>query len=314
MQLDSVSDLWETKYGRLLLAKVALVLPLLALGAYNNRFSVPRIAREIASRVEQRRFLRVAGAELGLMTVVVGADRGAGGRAAGEGEGQAQTAAPPPASPAQHPFAADGPIGRWTMNLVVDPARPGRNAMHLFVGDRRGTPIPISGASYEASLPSREHRAASASRRSASPSATTRSTESTSPSKATGRSSCASARASSTSSRRSSPCPSGRSSQLMLNRFLPVVGAALVLAPAAAAHITANPSSAPAGSFAVISLRVPHGVRRRRDDVARGEDAGGRPPGHTAGGARLAGHRSWRASSPSPCRRKARRSPRASSR
>ena len=45
----------------------------------------------------------------------------------------------------------------------------------------------------------------------------------------------------------------------MLNRFVPVVGAALVLAPAAAAHITANPSSAPAGSFAVISLRVPHG-------------------------------------------------------
>ena len=133
---------------------MALVLPLLALGAYNNRFSVPRIAREIASRVEQRRFLRVAGAELGLMTVVVAltavlvAEPPAKAKAT-------QTAAPPPAIPAQHPFAADGPIGRWTMNLVVDPARPGRNAMHLFVGDRRGTPIPISGASYEASLPSR---------------------------------------------------------------------------------------------------------------------------------------------------------------
>ena len=71
MQLESVSGLWETRYGRVLLAEGVPVLPLLALGSYNNRFSVPRIARGIASRVEQRRFLRVAGAELGLMTVVV---------------------------------------------------------------------------------------------------------------------------------------------------------------------------------------------------------------------------------------------------
>ena len=35
--------------------------------------------------------------------------------------------------------------------------------------------------------------------------------------------------------------------------------AALVAVPAAGAHVTANPSEAPAGSFAVISLRVPHG-------------------------------------------------------
>jgi len=65
-------------------------------------------------------------------------------------------AAPPPSLPAQHPFAVDGQIGRWVMNLVVDPAQPGKNALHLFVGDRTGRPIPIDGASYEATLPSRE--------------------------------------------------------------------------------------------------------------------------------------------------------------
>ncbi len=35
--------------------------------------------------------------------------------------------------------------------------------------------------------------------------------------------------------------------------------AALVAVPAAAAHVTANPSEAPAGGFAMISFRVPHG-------------------------------------------------------
>lgn len=38
-----------------------------------------------------------------------------------------------------------------------------------------------------------------------------------------------------------------------------VFAAALVLAPAAAAHVTANPGEAPAGAFAVVSFRVPHG-------------------------------------------------------
>jgi uncharacterized protein YcnI len=45
----------------------------------------------------------------------------------------------------------------------------------------------------------------------------------------------------------------------VLTRTLLAAAAALVFAPAAAAHVTANPSSAPADSFAVISLRVPHG-------------------------------------------------------
>ena len=59
--------LWDTKYGVLLLAKIALVLPLLALGAYNNRFAVPRLRRESPRRSEKRRFLRMAGAELAIV-------------------------------------------------------------------------------------------------------------------------------------------------------------------------------------------------------------------------------------------------------
>ena len=40
LQVRSWSALWETTYGRLLLAKIALLLPLLGLGALNNRYAV----------------------------------------------------------------------------------------------------------------------------------------------------------------------------------------------------------------------------------------------------------------------------------
>jgi copper transport protein len=63
--------LWETTYGLLLVAKVSLVVPILALGAYNNRVAVRRLRDETASPREQRRFLNTAAAELALLVVVV---------------------------------------------------------------------------------------------------------------------------------------------------------------------------------------------------------------------------------------------------
>ena len=44
LQVRTWSGLWETAYGRLLLVKVTLLLPLLGLGAYNRLRSVPRIS------------------------------------------------------------------------------------------------------------------------------------------------------------------------------------------------------------------------------------------------------------------------------
>ncbi|TML16675.1 MAG: hypothetical protein E6G31_01900 [Actinobacteria bacterium] len=71
-EVRAFDGLWDTTYGRLLLVKIALVLPLLLLGLYNNRFAVPRLKRQIASVVEQRRFLRAAGTELAIMAAIVG--------------------------------------------------------------------------------------------------------------------------------------------------------------------------------------------------------------------------------------------------
>ncbi len=64
--------LWETTYGLLLVAKLALVLPVIALGAYNNRFAVRRLREGSASPRDQRRFLHTAAAELALLLLVVG--------------------------------------------------------------------------------------------------------------------------------------------------------------------------------------------------------------------------------------------------
>jgi copper transport protein len=76
LQVRALRGLWETEYGILLLVKIGLVLPLLALGAYNNRFAVPRLREQIASAVERRRFLRLAGVELVIMLAVVGVTAG----------------------------------------------------------------------------------------------------------------------------------------------------------------------------------------------------------------------------------------------
>src|SRR5829696_5669210 len=72
LQVRAWRGLWETEYGILLLIKIGLVLPLLALGAYNNRFAVPRLREQIASVVERRRFVRLAGVELVIMLAIVG--------------------------------------------------------------------------------------------------------------------------------------------------------------------------------------------------------------------------------------------------
>ena len=70
-QVREWHGLWETTYGLLLVAKVALVVPVLALGA-SNRFAVRRLREDVASPREQRRFLHAAAAELALLLVVVG--------------------------------------------------------------------------------------------------------------------------------------------------------------------------------------------------------------------------------------------------
>jgi copper transport protein len=135
--------LWDTLYGQLLLVKVGLILPLLALGAYNNRYAVPRLRREIASPVEQRRFLRAASAEIGIFVAIV-----------------AVTAALVQQAPAKAQIAPTGPystttqVGPYELDLTVDPARPGPNLMHFIFLTQLGAPAQeLADADIKASLP-----------------------------------------------------------------------------------------------------------------------------------------------------------------
>jgi copper transport protein len=145
LQTRALRGLWETSYGLLLMAKVALLLPLLALALYNNRFAVPRLRRQVASAAEQRRFLRMVSVELGLFVAVVAVT--------------AALVAEPPAKATvapDGPYAVDTTLGTLTANVVVDPARTGRNAIHLYLLDENGRPVDVDAVTWAATLPSRQ--------------------------------------------------------------------------------------------------------------------------------------------------------------
>ncbi len=137
---------WEgyvhTTYGQLLLAKIALVLPLLGLGAYNNRYAVPRLRKQIASVVEQRRFLRAAGAELAIMAAIVGVT--------------AVLVTEPPAKSSVKPpkfVSIIAPVGELEVNFTVEPARTGPNVVHLYFFTQAGVPANVAEAKLTARLP-----------------------------------------------------------------------------------------------------------------------------------------------------------------
>jgi copper transport protein len=129
IEIGAWRGLWETTYGRLVLGKASVLLPLLALGAFNNRVAVPRLRQGIASSYERGRFARTVAAELCLLVVVMGL-----------------TAALVEQRPATSIVASRGPssvttqAGPYELDLVVDPARVGRNQIHLYLLDRSGQP------------------------------------------------------------------------------------------------------------------------------------------------------------------------------
>ena len=133
LQVREWRGLWDTEYGILLLVKVGLVLPLLALGAYNNRFAVPRLRERIASGLERRRFLRFAGAELLVMVAVVGVTAGL-------------VNAPPARTEVQMHEAptADLELGPLMAHMEVMPGMLGQNEIHLEFTKGRPDEVRVS--------------------------------------------------------------------------------------------------------------------------------------------------------------------------
>lgn len=143
LQIRSWSGLYETTYGRLVLVKAGLVIPILVLAAWNNRRAVPRLKAGIASRPERRRFLRNVVAELGIVVAVIAVT------AVLVAEPPARTVANP-----SGPFAETTALGDLELNLVVDPAVAGSNAIHLYLLTPSGQPADLAEVDVAASLAS----------------------------------------------------------------------------------------------------------------------------------------------------------------
>jgi copper transport protein len=145
LEVRALRGLWETTYGQLLLVKIGLVLPLLALGLYNNRRAVPRLRLGLASAAERTRFLRTAGAELALMVAIVSIT--------------AVLVSEPPARAEvapRGPYSTTAALGELELNLVVDPAAAGSNQIHVYLTDRSGQPTNVDEARVSATLASRD--------------------------------------------------------------------------------------------------------------------------------------------------------------
>jgi len=142
-EVKAFHGLWDTTYGKLLLLKIGLVLPLLALGAYNNRYAVPKLKRQVCSAVVQRRFLRAAGLELAIMAAIVGVTA----VLVTEPPAKASVAAPKLVN-------AFVPIGNLEVNYTIEPARTGPNTIHLYFFKPTGEPANVDDAKLSATLPS----------------------------------------------------------------------------------------------------------------------------------------------------------------
>jgi copper transport protein len=160
LQVRTWSGLWETQYGLLLLAKIALLLPLLALGAYNNRYAVPRCKSGIASPLERRRFLRTIGAELTIMVAVIGVTavliNAEPARTELEMEAMAsdEHGAMTEGEMAEHgPFEGTVQLGAMEAMVEVEPATPGSNSITITFPDTGRKPSEVS---VSASLPTQD--------------------------------------------------------------------------------------------------------------------------------------------------------------
>jgi copper transport protein len=144
LEVRSWQGLWDTTYGRLLLVKVGILLPLLAVGAFNNRVSVPRLRAGKVSPRARLRFARAVGLELALMLVVLGVTT-------------ALVAEPPAkahAAAAAGPVTREGQIGPYEYTVTVDPAVVGSNVVHVYVLDSTGQLAVLDEIGLSGTLPS----------------------------------------------------------------------------------------------------------------------------------------------------------------
>jgi copper transport protein len=152
--LPSPGDLVQTGYGLALLTKAALVVPVIAMGAYNRRRLVPAVAvgvSDVGPPEQQRvRLRRVVTVELVLLLAVVAVTSVLVTRSP-----IASSAAPPPVT-AVPPDAVELALsgGAGTALFTIAPARAGQNDLYLALQDADGQPLdPVETPTVELTEP-----------------------------------------------------------------------------------------------------------------------------------------------------------------
>jgi copper transport protein len=148
VHLRSFGDLAGTAFGRAVLIKIIILVTLVGLGALNRRRSLPRLRAAAASGATPgavgrvlRTTLRV---EVALVVAVLGVTA-------------ALVSYPPPSALSSRPFSKTARAGPIEVELTVDPARTGANAVHVYLfGAADGAPSTATKElTLEARLPSR---------------------------------------------------------------------------------------------------------------------------------------------------------------
>jgi copper transport protein len=126
--VGSWDALLHTGFGRAVLAKIALIAALVAIGAVNRRRVIPRLralAGEAAAPGPAGHLLRrTLRGEVALVLVVLGVTA-------------ALVSQPPPTSLASGPFSGTTALGPLRLEATVDPARVGPNEIHLYLLDAK---------------------------------------------------------------------------------------------------------------------------------------------------------------------------------
>jgi copper transport protein len=126
LQVRVWRGLWDTRYGILLLIKIGLAMPLVALGAYNNRVVVPKLRAGTAVAAVRRNFLRAIGTELGLLAVVLGVSSAL----IDEAPAKSVLASPATFKPT---FTATRAAGPFKTVVMLKPALAGSNTVDMTV-------------------------------------------------------------------------------------------------------------------------------------------------------------------------------------
>jgi copper transport protein len=136
--LPSPGDLVSTGYGLALLTKAAIVVPVIAMGAYNRRRLVPALAVGSAPAEHRRRRLgRIVAVELVLLLAVVAVSSVLVTRSPIASSAPPAPAAAVPADAVELPLSA----GAGTASYSVAPGRAGQNEIYLVLRDAQGRPL-----------------------------------------------------------------------------------------------------------------------------------------------------------------------------